>query len=172
MIKHLTALLSLMILLVVFTTPAQAQAIRMDQRITQRVIIQGVQTEGSYVLAADNTMQTFACSNPLPVFSPSDSGQHGWACYDATIGIWLLNAQAPQGPIPVQPVVVSSQPAVVAQPAQVVPAQVVYVQPQPTVIYANPYPVQVYRSDRTVIVRDSIRTGGRIAVAAVSRRRR
>lgn len=167
MIKHLTALLTLMILLVVFTTPAQAQAIRMDQRITQRVIIQGVQTEGSYVLSNDNTMQTFACSNPLPVFSPSDSGQHGWACYDATIGIWLLNAQAP-----VQPVVVSSQPVVVAQPAQVVPAQVVYVQPQPTVIYASPYPVQVYRSDRTVIVRDSIRTGGRIAVAAVSRRRR
>jgi hypothetical protein len=144
-----------------------AQVAAVQNRIPQQVIINGQRVNGAYVTAANGGMQSFTCPNPQSYSTP-DGASQGWACFDQSAGVWLLNALPPsqqqafqQAPVPVQqpPVVIYQQP----------PA-VIYQQPYPaTVVYATPAPVvvaPVYPSS-VVLGAAAINATGRIVSAAI-----
>jgi hypothetical protein len=117
-------------------------------RIPQQIVINGQMASGAYVTAGGGQMQSFSCPSPQH-YTTADGGSQGWACYEQTTGVWLLNAvppaqtQAPQvapAPLPMPapmpaPQVIQQQPVVVYQPAP--PPTVIY-QPPPTVVYQQP----------------------------------
>jgi hypothetical protein len=148
------------------TALAQVQAVQTVQtvqtvpnRIPQLIIVNGQQVNGAYVPSASGGMQSFTCPAPQE-YVTSDGASRGWACFDASTGVWLLNA-LPPAPQPVQ------QPTVIYQtPA---PTATVVYQPA-TVVYAEPAPVVVVRpaySPRVVIGAAVINATGRIVSAAI-----
>ena len=144
----------------------QAEAVQ--NQIPQQVIINGQQVNGVYVAAATGGMQTYTCSNPQQYKTP-DGASQGWACFDATTSVWLLNA-LPPSPQSVQqapaPVYQQQPPPVVYQP----PPTVIYQQPFPaTVVYTTPAPVIVAPaySPRVVLGVAAIDATGRIVSAAI-----
>src|SRR5262249_20755019 len=111
-------------------------------------------------------MQSFSCPGPQE-YVTVDGASRGWACFDSTTGVWLLNAlpPAPQvvqvvpQPVPQQTIVYQAPPpaGVYAQPGTVV-----YTVPAQTVIVNRPvYPSSV------VIGAAAINAAGRIASAAI-----
>jgi hypothetical protein len=172
---------------------AFSQAQTTPPRIPQQIVINGQMASGAYVTGAGGQLQSFTCPAPQQ-YTTADGNAQGWACYEQTTGVWLLNAvppapvpqavpAAPPGPVAVPqtgdrppyvtfprqaPVVVyqSPPPVVVYQPA---PA-VVYTQPAPaTVIYAPPPPVVVapaYPSS-VILGKAAIDAAGRIASAVI-----
>jgi hypothetical protein len=158
-----------------FAIPTLAQA---QARIAQPIVINGQQANGAYVSAPGGAMQPFTCDDPQQYTTPDGAAQ-GWACYEATTGVWLLNAIPPSAAQP--PAAYPSQPNVVYQTQP----NVVYQQPnvvyqQPPVVYA-PAPVVVYRAPvRPVVVAPAyptsvvlgsaaINAAGRIISAAIAR---
>jgi len=151
---------------------SQTQA--MQNRIPQQIIVNGQMASGAYVTAGGG-VQSFSC--PMPQhYTTADGSSQGWACYEQTTGVWLLNAVPPTqpqvapapapAPAPVSPPFQQHSPAVVypqapqvvvypqAQPTvvyQQAPATIVYQRP-PTVIYQEPAPTVVYASPRPVVV--------------------
>ena len=124
--------------------PVFSQVQPAQNRVPQHVAINGQAVSAVSVIAAGGAVQRYSCLNPQP-YATLDGTSQGWACYEASTGVWLLNAlppaqaQAPQPqqePIP-QPQVV--QPAI-QQPAIQQPT-VIYSQPAPTVVYQQPPPV-------------------------------
>jgi hypothetical protein len=165
-----------------------SQAPYVQDRIPQQVVINGQQVSAVHVVAPGGGMQTYTCSNPQAYTTPEGTAQ-GWACFDQSAGVWLLNALPPaeqpvaQAPAPVQqppagvqqPATVVYPPAGVQQPATVVyppagvqqPATVVY--PPATVVYAPPAPVvvaPVYPAS-VVLGTAAIEATGRIVSAAI-----
>jgi hypothetical protein len=160
-------------------------------RIPQQIVVNGQLTSGAHVTTASGQMQSFTCPSPQP-YTTADGGSQGWACYEQTTGVWLLNAvppTPPQAPVPApapqpvpqqptvvypqtQPVVVyQTPPAVIYQP----PVAVIYHEPAPTVVYAPaPRPVVIAPAypPGVVLGRAAIDAAGRIASAAILNSRR
>jgi len=109
-------------------TESSAQVQAVQSRSPQQVVINGQIVNGAYVTAAGGQIQSFTCAMPQQYTTP-DGSSMGWACYEQTTGVWLLNAlppaQAQQAPVPA--------------PAPVQPP--VYQQPQPPVYQQAPPPV-------------------------------
>src|SRR5213075_1448850 len=101
----------------------------------------------------------YTCPGPQE-YATADGASRGWACYDYTAAVWLLNAVPP--PAPPQQVVAVPAPQPVQQPTVIYqtppPATVVYTQP-PTVVYTEP--------PRTVIVQRPVYPSSVIIGAAV-----
>jgi len=164
-----TGLVLLLTVAAVSTGFSQVQMVQTVQiaqnRIPQQIIINGQLSNGAYVPAPNGGMQSFTCPNPQE-YVTSDGASHGWACFDQTTGVWLLNALPPAPAVQVVPQLVP-QPTVIYQtvpPATVVYTQppVVYAQPVQTVIVQRPiYPSSV------VIGTVAIEAAGRIASAAI-----
>src|SRR5947207_6022251 len=128
---------------------SQVQAAQ--NRIPQQIVINGQMANGAYVTAGGGQTQSFTCAAPQH-YATADGSSQGWACYEQTTGVWLLNAlppaqpqvaPAPQ-PIPQQPTVIYQQapPAVVYPQA---PPTVIYQQVPPTVIYQHAPPTVIYQ---------------------------
>src|SRR5262245_35914313 len=121
-------------------------------RIPQQIVINGQMVNGAYVTSAGGQLQSFSCATPQH-YTTADGSSQGWACYEQTTGVWLLNAVPPAqaqvtpAPAPV-PQPVPQQPTVIYQQA---PPAVIYPQPPPTVIYTQPPPAVIYQQPPTVI---------------------
>src|SRR5688572_8388828 len=122
-------------------------------RIPQQIVINGQMASGAYVTGVGGQLQSFTCPSPQQ-YTTADGNSQGWACYEQTTGVWLLNAVAPAPQaVPVAPSAPVVVPQVSAPPPFVVfprPAPVVVYQqptvvyqPAPTVIYAQPVPPTV-----------------------------
>jgi len=165
------ALMSLFLL----ATPGASQVLAEQKRIPQQVIINGQPVNAVSVIGASGGLQTYSCLNPQQ-YTALDASSQGWACYDESNGVWLLNALQPAQVQPVQlpasqpqirqPAVVYSQPAaavVYQQPAIVYPqAPVVVYQSAPAVVYARP--AVVYQQPPTVIYTGPVRRGRPVIV--------
>src|SRR5262245_1326017 len=107
---------------VAFPAVAFSQVQAAQNRIPQQITINGQLVNGAYVTAPGGQLQSFSCATPQH-YTTADGSSQGWACYEQSTGVWLLNAVAP------------AQPQAVPAPAPV-PAPVPYPVPQqPTVIY-------------------------------------
>jgi hypothetical protein len=136
------------------TSPAFAQAQTTQNRIPQQIVINGQNASGAYVTTAGGQIQRFTCPSPQQ-YAAADGSSRGWACYEPTTGVWLLNAMPaePQAVAPApQPIVpqsvpqsVPQQPAVIYQQA---PPTVVY-QPVPAVVYEQP--AVIYRQPMVIV---------------------
>lgn len=142
-----------------------------QNRIPQQIIINGQTVNGAYVPAANGGMQSYTCPNPQEYATP-DGASHGWACFDSTTNVWLLNSLPPAQvaqtvPQPAQPPVQQQAPP--ATTVYQAPPPVVYTQPA-TVVYTQPgYPVvmaPVYPSS-VILGAAAINAFGRIASAAI-----
>ena len=116
-----------------------------QNRIPQSIVINGQTVNGAYVTAPGGQLQSFTCPAPQH-YVTSDGASQGWACYEETTGVWLLNAlpsaQSQSAPVPVPG---PQQPSVIYQPAPPVVYQT------PTVIYQQPPPTVVYQAHPTVV---------------------
>ena len=126
--------------------------VQAQNRIPQQVLINGITVNAASVTTSTGQIQSFTCSSPQQYTAP-DGRSQGWACYDETTGVWLLNAVPPlqaapaavqrppvQSPVPVYQPPVSPQPPVYPQSPvyQGAPLPNVVYQPAPTVIYQQP----------------------------------
>jgi hypothetical protein len=160
------ALVSLFLLAI----PGAAQVQAEQKHIPQQVVINGQTVNAVSVIAASGGVQHYNCLNPQQ-YTARDGSSQGWACYDESTGVWLLNALPPaqaqvqpvQPPAPQpqiqQPAVVYSQaaPALVYQQPPVVvyqQAPVVVYQPAPAVVYAGP--AVIYQQPATVLYTESV----------------
>ena len=190
--------IAFVVTLALSTSTGFSQVQTTQNRIPQQIVINGQMASGAYVTAGGGQMQGFTCPAPQH-YTTADGSSQGWACYEQTTGVWLLNAVPPAqaqvapapapAPAPVpqpvlqQPVVIYQQapPTVIYQqaPPTVVyqqPATIVYSQPAPTtVVYAPaPRPVIVapaYPSS-VILGRAAIDAAGRVASAAILNSRR
>src|SRR5262245_45283017 len=152
-----------------FPAVAFSQVQAAQNRIPQQITINGQLVNGAYVTAQGGQLQSFSCATPQH-YTTADGSSQGWACYEQSTGVWLLNAVAPAQqqaapapapvpapapyPVPQQPTVIYQQappPAVIYQ--QPVPATVIYQQPVPeTVIYQQPPPTVIYEPAPATVV--------------------
>src|SRR4051794_34416936 len=65
-----------------------------QNRISQQIIINGQQVNGAYVPSSSGGMQSYTCPRPQE-YVTADGDARGWACYDYSAGVWLLNALPP-----------------------------------------------------------------------------
>ena len=156
--RNLVFFVALVLLAAGIALPAPAEA---QSRIAQQVVINGQVTNGAFVTTPAGGMQTFTCDSPQQYTTP-DGAVQGWACYDGTTGVWLLNSAPPTAG---QPPVIYQQPAtVVYQPSPVVVAPVVvYQRPVRPIVVAPAYPPSV------VLGAAAINATGRIVASAISR---
>jgi hypothetical protein len=143
---------------------SQVQAAQ--NRIPQQIVINGQMATGVHVSTAEGQIQSYTCPSPQH-YTTADGSSQGWACYEQTTGVWLLNAVPPSraqaapapAPAPIVPQVIPQQPPVYQQAPPVyqqappvyqqAPPVVVY-QTQPAVIY-QPAPAVIYQQPPTVI---------------------
>jgi hypothetical protein len=125
---------------------AFSQAQTTSSRIPQQIVINGQMSTGAYVMGAGGQFQSFSCPTPQQ-YSTADGSSQGWACYEQTNGVWLLNA-LPPAPVP-QAVPAAPLPVAVSQ-ASSQPSFVTFPRPAPTVIYQSP-PTVVYQQPAIVI---------------------
>jgi hypothetical protein len=126
---------------------SQTQSVQ--NRIPQQIVINGQVANGAHVTTAGGQIQSFTCPSPQH-YTSADGSSQGWACYEQTTGVWLLNAvppAQPQAPAPAPmpapaPQLAPQQPGVIYQQA---PPTVVYTQPPPAVVYTQTQPVVVYQ---------------------------
>jgi hypothetical protein len=138
------------------SSPAFSQA-QTQSRIPQQIVINGQMASGAYVTVAGGQMQSYTCPSPQH-YTTADGSSQGWACYEQTTGVWLLNAvppaQAQTAPAPVPSPAPAPAPQVVAPEQPPVwyprmPPAVVYQTP-PTVVYQQP--AVIYQQPTTVVV--------------------
>jgi hypothetical protein len=152
--KKLLLASGLVVTQLVTAVPGFSQVQPAQNRVPQQVIINGQTVTAVHVIAPVGGFQTYTCTNPQQ-YSTADGSSQGWACYESSTGVWLLNALGPvQAQIP-QPPAQTPQPQVqTAPPApaplpppaplpQAQPPAVYYPQPAPTVIYQQP-PAVIY----------------------------
>ena len=142
---------------VLSASPAFSQA-QAQTRIPQQIVINGQMASAAYVTVAGGQMQSFTCPSPQQ-YTTADGSSQGWACYEQTTGVWLLNAVPPApaqtAPVPTPvptPAPTSPQVVVPEQPPvwyPRMPPAVVY-QPPPTVVYQQP--AVIYPQPTTVVV--------------------
>jgi hypothetical protein len=162
--------LGLVVLSLVAGTAVYAQTTAVQNRVAQQVVIGGLRVDAAYVLAAGGGIQSYTCPTPQQYITP-DGASQGWACFDATTGVWLLSALPPQQAAPAPAPVVVQQ--VIQQPVYQPP--VVYAVVQPTYIYREPryiyaapiYPRVYYSSSSAIIGAATINAAGRIAAAVI-----
>jgi len=164
---------------------SQVQAAQ--NRIPQQIVINGQMASGAHVTTPEGQIQSFTCPSPQH-YTTADGSSQGWACYEQTTGVWLLNAVPPsQGqvapappPVPqAVPQVIPQQPPVIYQQAQPVlvyqtqpaviyqPAPAVIYQQPPTVIY-EPAPTVVYAPRRPVVVAPAYPSSVVLGAAAIN----
>jgi hypothetical protein len=179
--------------LVLSATAGFSQVQATQNRIPQQIVINGQMANGAYVTASGGQIQSYTCPAPEH-YTTADGSSQGWACYEQTTGVWLLNAvppaQAQVAPVPAPappppqmvqqpPTVIYQQappPMVIYQPAPAVvyqppPATVIYTQPAPTTVVYTPEPRPVvvaptYPSS-VILGRAAIEAAGRVASAAI-----
>lgn len=123
-------------------------------RIPQQIVINGQMASGAYVTGPAGQMQSFTCPSPQQ-YATADGSSQGWACYEQTTGVWLLNAvppsPAPQA-VPAAPAAPVTPPAPVVVPQTTAPPYVVFPrQPEPLVIYQPAPTTVIYQPPPTVI---------------------
>lgn len=148
----LAATLAALLTLPAATGFSQVQA--EQNRIPQQIVISGLTVNAASVIASTGQAQGFTCSSPQH-YTTLDGRSQGWACYEETTGVWLMNAvppvQAAPAPVPVQQPVAQS-PAPVYRQAPVYPQQpAVYGAPLPNVVYQQA-PTVVYQQAPPVVV--------------------
>ena len=82
------------LLLAVVSVPLTLAAPQAQQRIPQPIMVNGQQAEG-LLIVQNGVPQTTTCPDPQP-YTSANGASSGWACYDASSGTWLLNAQPQQ----------------------------------------------------------------------------
>ena len=146
-----------------FPSAGFSQVQAAQNRIPQQIIINGQMANGAHVTTAEGQIQSFTCPAPQH-YTTADGSSQGWACYEQTTGVWLLNAVPPSraqvnpAPAPAPhstPQVIPQQPPVVYQQAppvvyQQAPPVVVYQTP-PAVIYQPAPPAVIYQQPPTII---------------------
>lgn len=135
---------------------AFAQAQTTPTRIPQQIVINGQMASGAYVSGSGGQLQSFTCPSPQQ-YTAADGNSQGWACYEETTGVWLLNA-VPPTPAP-QPVPAAPPPPVVVPQTSAPPPFVVFPRPAPApvVIYQQP-PTVIYQPAPTVIYQQPVPT--------------
>jgi hypothetical protein len=100
---------SLLIGALVYSHFAFAQA--PQQRIIQPIVVNGQQVQGVYIVQ-NGVIEKQMCSIPQQ-YVTADQSSSGWACFEASTGMWLLNAQPPQQTaVPQQgPAIIYTQPS-------------------------------------------------------------
>src|SRR5262250_1435193 len=99
-----------------------------QNRIPQQIVINGQMASGAIVTVAGGQIQSFTCPAPQH-YTTADGSSQGWACYEQTTGVWLLNAVPPaQAQAP------QVAPAPMPAPAPA-PPTIVQTVPQPQVVY-------------------------------------
>jgi hypothetical protein len=167
-----------------------------QNRVPQEVVINGQTVTAATVTTAQGQIQSFTCSSPQHYVTP-DGSQQGWACYEQTTGVWLLNAvppvqQTPSAPAPAPapvpaplpqqaprtvPAYPQSPPPVIYQQPAVIYPQPTVVYQQPAIIYAQPaviyqQPAVVYAAPAPVVYAPVYSPGvvlGAAAIGAVGR---
>src|SRR5215510_10434480 len=128
-----------------FPSAGFSQVQAAQNRIPQQIIINGQMANGAHVTTAEGQIQSFTCPAPQH-YTTADGSSQGWACYEQTTGVWLLNAVAPtQGQVAPAPAPVPQQPPIYQQ------APPVYQQAPPVVIYPQAPPVVYQQVPPTVI---------------------
>ena len=88
----------------VWTVSGFSQVRAAQNRIPQSVVINGQTVNAAYVTTPAGQLQSFTCPAPQH-YVTSDGASQGWACYEETTGVWLLNALPPapaqSAPVPV-----------------------------------------------------------------------
>jgi len=149
--------ISFVVMAVLSPSEGFSQVQAAQNRVPQQIVINGQMASGAYVTTATGQFQSFTC--PLPQqYTTADGGSQGWACYEQSTGVWLLNAvpptQAQMSPIPAPAPAPAPQVAAPQQPPviyQQAPPVLVYPQPQPAVIYQQPPPTVIYQQPPAVI---------------------
>src|SRR6266436_4110936 len=103
---------SLVVIVLLLTAiPGFTQVQPAQSRVPQQVVINGQRVTAVHVLAASGGFQAYTCLNPQQ-YGTVDGSSQGWACYEQSTGVWLLNALPPaQAQQPqAQPDVQTSQP--------------------------------------------------------------
>jgi len=145
--------------LVLSATAGFSQVQATQNRIPQQIVINGQIANGAYVTASGGQIQSYTCPAPEH-YTTADGSSQGWACYEQTTGVWLLNAvppaQAQVAPVPAPapaspPQIVQQPPAVIYQQAPPPPAVIYQQAPPPAVIY-QPAPVVVYQPPPATVV--------------------
>ena len=152
--KRLLLVSSLSVIVVsglfVTAVPGFSQSQPAQTRVPQQVVVNGQTVTAVHVLAASGGFQAYTCLNPQQ-YTTVDGSSQGWACYEQSTGVWLLNAlppaQAPQPPAQPQVQVQTLPPPAPQPPAVYYPQQaptVIYQQPPTVVYYPGPaYPAPV-----------------------------
>jgi hypothetical protein len=140
-----------------------SQVPALQNRIPQQIVINGQQVPAAYVMASGGGAEAFSCPAPQPYVTP-DGASQGWACYDPSTGVWLLNA-VPPAQAQVAPAPLPQQPEVIYQQA---PPTVIY-QQAPVVYSAWPRRVAVAPAYPPSVALGAavINAAGRIASAAI-----
>ena len=131
-----------------------SQAQPTSTRIPQQIVVNGQVVSGASVTAAGGQLQSFSCPSPQQ-YTTADGSSQGWACYELTTGVWLLNAlpptPAPQAVSAPATVSKASSPPTYSPRRSPPPVSnqrptVIY-EPPPVVIYTRPAPaVVIYRA--------------------------
>src|SRR6516164_3729278 len=61
-----------------------------QQRIEQRVVINGLEVQGT-TMVQNGAVQNYTCANPQQ-YVAVDQSSSGWSCFDQATGTWLLHA--------------------------------------------------------------------------------
>ena len=130
---------------------SQVQTSPAPTRIPQQIVINGQVASGAYVTGPAGQLQSYTCPSPQQ-YSTADGNSQGWACYEQTTGVWLLNA-VPHSPAPQAAPVAPPAPVVVAPQVSAPPPFVVFPRPDPVVIYQAPPPTTVvYQPAPTTVI--------------------
>src|SRR5215470_10746319 len=115
--------IGMVVISVVSSIEGFAQTQPDQNRIPQQIVINGQMANGAHVTTAGGQIQSYTCPSPQH-YTTADGSSQGWACYDQTTGVWLLNAVPP-------PQAQAPAPAPVPAPApQMVPQQPSVIYPQ------------------------------------------
>ena len=147
---------SLVVIVLLLTAiPGFTQVQPVQSRVPQQVLINGQRVTAVHVLAASGGFQAYTCLNPRQ-YATVDGSSQGWACYEQSTGVWLLNAlpsaqaqsdvQTPQPQVQLPP-----PPAPAPQPQVQFPPPQPQIQQQPAVIYQQPAPTVIYQQPPTII---------------------
>lgn len=138
--------------LLVMPIPGFSQVQPAQSRIPQQVVINGQTVTAVHVVAAGGGFQAYTCLNPQQ-YTTVDGSSQGWACYEQSTGVWILNALPPAQAQQPAPPVQQPQPQAQLPPAQP-PVQLPQPQPQaqpPAVYYPQQPPAVIYQQPPAVI---------------------
>src|SRR5262245_33903044 len=107
--------IAMMVIMALSPSVGFSQVQAAQSRIPQQIVINGQMANGVYVTTAGGQVQSFTCPAPQH-YTTADGSSQGWACYEQTTGVWLLNAVAPtQGQVAPAPAPVPQQPPIYQQ---------------------------------------------------------